>query len=297
MRALIAMLTAVVTAAAGCSKNDAPQAPYGAEAARMGQELSVLGWTMTLSDLRWGADHVLVDVSARPADGAENRTAPEDLRFGLYGALAHPLEADGIGSCASAVGATSQPLQATGDHLTGTICLGPMKDRAAVRGIYVYSPADRMPGTTVAYPAAFPVGLAPSGPDDTGLEVSTASVEAWRADGIQVGPAALGDPTAFEGNGHMLLGLVAEAPADRYRQQSQDRGGPLMLLVGPSTPGPWSNPACEVYGQSALVLPDALLGAVRVAVSLCTQGNLTAALLYATVSVVGTHAGVWIARD
>ncbi|WP_448400772.1 hypothetical protein [Mycolicibacillus trivialis] len=297
MRAVIAVLTAVVMVASGCSKTDGVQAPYGAEAARMGQELTVLGWDMTLSDLRWGADHVLVDVTAHPADGDENRSAPEDLRFGLYGALAHPVEADGIGSCASAVGATSQPLQSQGDLLSGTICLGPMKDRAAVRGIYVYSPADRMPGTTVAYPAAFPVGLAPTGPDDTGLDVSTASVEAWRADGIPIGPPALGDPTAFEGDGHMLLGLVAEAPADRYRQQSQERGGPLMLVVGPWTPGPWANPACDVYGQSALVLPDASLGAARVAVSLCTQGNLTAALLYATVSVIGTHAAVWVDRD
>ena len=46
-----------------------------------------------------------------------------------------------------------------------------------------------------------------------------------------------------------------------------------------------------------LVLPDASLDAVRVAASLCTQGEINAALLYATVSVVGTHAAVWVKAD
>ncbi len=48
-----------------------------------------------------------------------------------------------------------------------------------------------------------------------------------------------------------------------------------------------------MYGSSVLVLPDSSLDAVQVRASLCTQGEMNAALLYATVSVVGTHAGLW----
>jgi hypothetical protein len=35
---------------------------------------------------------------------------------------------------------------------------------------------------------------------------------------------------------------------------------------------------------------------VHVDASLCTQGEISEALLYATVAVVGTHAGVWTIR-
>jgi hypothetical protein len=51
--------------------------------------------------------------------------------------------------------------------------------------------------------------------------------------------------------------------------------------------------ACAAYGASALILPEASLDAVHVSASLCTQGEINEALLYATVSVVGTHAAVW----
>lgn len=298
MRALLAILSTVALVATGCSGTDQPAAPFGAQAARIGHALTILGWRMTVSELRFGADHVLVDVTATLADPADPdaHAKPEDLRFGLYGALAHPLEVNGIGSCAAAVGATSQPLAVNAETLSGTVCLGPMQDRSAVRGVYVYSPADRMPGTTIAYPAAFPVGLPPTGDEDTGVALRTTSVDAVRAGGIALAPAAMGDPTAFDGNGHMLLGLSVDAPVERYREQSQARGGPLMLAAGPWLPGPWSDPGCAAYGRSALILPDASLGAVHVGLSLCTQGPLTAALLYATVSVIGTHAAVWISR-
>ena len=42
-----------------------------------------------------------------------------------------------------------------------------------------------------------------------------------------------------------------------------------------------------------LILPEASLDAVDVNASLCTQGDLNSALLYATVSIVATHAAVW----
>jgi hypothetical protein len=38
------------------------------------------------------------------------------------------------------------------------------------------------------------------------------------------------------------------------------------------------------------------LDAVRVNASLCTQGEINDALLYATLAIDGTHAGVWTPR-
>ena len=56
------------------------------------------------------------------------------------------------------------------------MCLGPLKDRSAVRGVYLYSPRDRIADTAAAYPAAFPVGVLPTKENDTGLVVKTTSV-------------------------------------------------------------------------------------------------------------------------
>ena len=108
--------------------------------------------------------------------------------------------------------------------------------------------------------------------------------------------AQLGDPGAFAGNGYMLLGLEATAIAARYRDESVKRGGPMMLLASPTLPAPGLNPACAAYGSSVLILPDASLDAVHVNASLCTQGEINDALLYATLAIDGTHAGVWTQR-
>jgi hypothetical protein len=171
--------------------------------------------------------------------------------------------------------------------------LGPLRDQAQVRGVYVYSTGERIAKTTIAYPASFPVGLLPTTDDDTGLVIKTTSVDGFRADGGELDPTALGDPGAFTGNGYMLLGLEITGLARRYRDDSAKRGGPLMILVGPTLPGRGLSRACSVYGASMLVLPEASLDAVSVRASLCTQGEMNAALLYASVSVVGTHAALW----
>ena len=126
--------------------------------------------------------------------------------------------------------------------MTGTVCLGPMKDRAAVRGVYLYSPRDRIAETAAAYPAAFPVGVLPTKESDTGLVVRTASVAAWRADGTQLNQQSLGDPAAFNGSGYMLLGLQADTIAAKYRDDSTARGGPMMLLASPTLPPPGPEP-------------------------------------------------------
>jgi hypothetical protein len=189
-------------------------------------------------------------------------------RFGLYGALAHPMEATGIGSCENERNLKSSVIQALsapeGKRLPGTVCLGPLSDRSAVRGVYLYSPRDRIADTAAAYPAAFPVGVLPTKQNDTGLVVKTTSVAAWRADGTQLTQASLGDPGAFTGSGYVL-----------------------------TLPPPGLSPACSAYGSSVLILPEASLDAVHVSASLCTQGDINEALLHATIAVVGTHAAVW----
>jgi hypothetical protein len=300
MRTFLAIAACLALCLAGCSSSSQPVRPYGAQGARLGESLALLGWNMSVSNLRWDGDYVLVDVDASAASAKDPHAKPEDIRFGLYGALAHPLEAAGLGSCDTAktsVRDIPAPLSAPRDRLTGTVCLGPLKDRSQVRGIYAYSPRDRIPNSSSAYPVAFPVGLLPTNANDSGgLAVKTASLSAWRADGIPVTKAQLGDPGAFTGNGYMLLGLEATAVAARYRDESVKRGGPMMLLASPTLPAPGLNPACATYGSSVLILPDAALDAVHVNASLCTQGEINDALLYATLAIDGTHAGVWTPR-
>jgi hypothetical protein len=294
--AVVVMVIVVMCAAvlAGCGSDPADPPPYGAVEARIGESLAVLGWNMSVANLRFEADHVLIDVDASPADAGTPHAAPQDLRFGLYGALIHPIESTGIGSCDAVLDTDLRPLSVREpEGLSGTVCLGPIRDEAQVRGVYAYSPAERLPETVAAYPAAFPVGLPPTNAADTGLTVSTTSVEAWRADGLPLTAEALGDPSAFAGNGYMLLGLQIDAVAEQYRDDSTERGGPMMVIVAPTRPPPGINPACSAYGASLLVLPDASLNSVHVNASLCTQGEINAALLYATVSVVGTRAAVW----
>ncbi|MGV0872368.1 hypothetical protein [Mycolicibacterium sp. XJ879] len=297
MRALIATLAAVVVVAApACSTDDRLESPYAAQTAAVGESLAVLGWNMSVSNLRVEGDHVLIDVDAAPAQPDAPHAKPEDIRFGLYGALAHPIEANAIGGCRDVTNLALQPVsESTPDRMSGTVCLGPHRDLVQVRGVYVYSPQDRIAGTTTAHPAAFPVGLPPTKDNETGLSIQTTSLDAFRADGAMLGPNALGDPDAFQGGGYMLLGLEISGLAEQYREASLRRGGPTMIVVSPTLPVPGLSHACDVYGASVLVLPDASRDAVQVRVSLCSQGEINQALLYSTVSVIGTHAGLWIA--
>ena len=299
MRTFITMVTCLATCLVGCSGSNHSVSPYGAQGARLGESLALLGWNMSVSNLRWDGDYVLTDVDASVKDPHTTHAKPEDIRFGLYGALAHPMESAGLGSCDNAMASVRDipaPLSAPPDRLTGTVCLGPLRDHSPVRGVYSYSPRDRIPDTSAAYPAAFPVWLMPTNANDTGLAVKTTSQSAWRADGTPVTKAQLGDPGAFTGNGYALLVLEAESIAARYRDDSAKRGGPTMLLASPTVPARGLNPACAAYGYSVLILPDASLDSVHVNASLCTQGEINEALLYATVAVDGSHAGVWTQR-
>jgi hypothetical protein len=287
-----------MVAASACSGDDGRSHPYSTQSAAMGESQAILGWHMSVSNLRFDADHVLVDIDASVAQNGGPHAKPEDLRFGLYGALAHPIEANGLGGCQDVTSLALQPLSAPDpNRLTGTVCLGPQRDQSQVRGIYVYSPHERIPGTAAAYPAAFPVGVLPTNENDTGLVMKTSSVDAFRADGAQLEPTALGDPTAFNGNGYLLLGVEVHGLAARYRDDSARRGGPMMVLAAPTLPPPGLSHACDIYGASVLILPEVSRDAVQVRASLCTQGEINAALLYATVSLVGTHAALWTTSD
>lgn len=298
MRGLIATLATVVLVASACSGDGDTGNPYAAQTARFGESLAVLGWNMSVSNLRFSGDYVLIDIDASAAKSGAPHAKPEDVRFGLYGALAHPVEADAIGGCRDVTDLDVQPASAPNpDKLTGTVCLGPQRDQAQVRGVYAYSTRDRTQGTTTAYPAAFPVGLPETKDNDTGLTLKTTSVDAYRADGAALDPAALGDTAAFTGDGYMLLGLEIGGLAQEYRDVSRGRGGPTMVVVAPTKPPPGLSHACDVYGSSVLVLPDATREGVQVRVSLCSQGEITAALLYPTVSLVGTHAALWTVKD
>jgi hypothetical protein len=292
VRSVLAVLAAVVLVASACSADDTID-PYSAQTATVGESLAFLGWNMSVSNLRFDGDNVLIDVDAAPS-GDGPHADPKDLRFGLYGALAHPLEAPAIGGCRDVTDLGVQPLSAqTPDRLTGTVCLGPQRDQSQVRGVYVYSTRDRMPGTTRSYPAAFPLGLPQTDDDGSGLSLKTTSVDASRADGTAFSSTELGDPNAFSGNGYMLLGLEISSPATKYRDASSNRGGPTMVLMAPTLPRPGLSHACDVYGASTLVLPDTSRDGVFVRVTLCTQGDINDALLYPTLSLVGTHAALW----
>jgi hypothetical protein len=297
LRSLVTVMASIVVVAAGCSGDDGRAHPYSTQSAAIGGSLSVLGWNVSVTNLRFDGDYVLVDVDASPSQKDGPHAKPEDIRFGLYGALAHPIEANGLGSCKDVTSLALQPLSARPDRLAGTVCLGPQRDQSQVRGVYVYSPRERIPDTAAAYPAAFPVGVLPTNENDTGVVLKTTSVDAFSADGAQLDPSAMGDPTAFSGTGYMLLGLEIDGLAARYRDDSARRGGPMMVLAAPTMPAPGLSHACDIYGASVLVLPEASLDAVQVRASLCTQGDINAALLYATVSLVGTHAGLWEKDD
>lgn len=290
---------AVLAVTAGCSAPQRQPTPFGAATAKIGESVALLGWNMSIASLRWDQGRVLVDVDAAPSEQGKPHAKPEDIRFGLYGALAHPIEADGLGSCKDVASLAISPLSAPNpDRLTGTVCLGPLDNQSEVRGVYVYSPHDRIAGTTAAYPVAFPVGVLPTNRNDTGVTVKSTSVEAWRADGTMLSQASLGDPAIFTGNGYMLLGLEISAIKEQYSDESAERGGPLMVAIAPTLPaGQGLSHACATYGSSVLVLPDAKLDAVQVDASLCSQGEINQAVLYATLSVLGTHAAVWISRN
>lgn len=306
--ALICCGLAFGGAIACSSASPRPVRPYGAQGGWIGDSLALLGWNMSVANLRWDTDRVLVDISASvaaPQDPKASHAKAQDIRFGLYGALLHPIEAPGLGSCEQLDPALPGPrkpepagvsLSVSGNTLTGTVCLGPLTDHSQVRGVYVYSPRDRIPDSSAAYAAAFPVGVPEINGSDTGIALKTISISAWRADGTPVTTRQLGDPAAFTGNGYMLLGVQASAVAARYRDDALARGGPMMLLAAPTLPGRGLSPACSAYGSSVLILPEVSQDAVLVNASLCTQGEINDALLYATLAVAGTHAAVWTLR-
>ena len=85
----------------------------------------------------------------------------------------------------------------------------------------------------------------------------------------------------------------AIAPKTAAQARYVDLLGRCELTFGVGPAGTGKTFLAAAYGASLLVLPDATLNSVHMNASLCTQGEINEALLYATVSVVGTHAAVW----
>jgi len=57
---------------------------FGATQARVGKSEVVAGWNVSVANLDWIGDHVLVDLDAAPADSAAPYAKTDDFRFGLY---------------------------------------------------------------------------------------------------------------------------------------------------------------------------------------------------------------------
>lgn len=99
MRRLIAAVLALAVACVAACSGSAASGPYGAQSARIGEALPLLGWEVTLTNLRWEVDHVLIDVKAHVPDPDSPHAAAGELRFGIYGTPARSVEATGLGSC------------------------------------------------------------------------------------------------------------------------------------------------------------------------------------------------------
>jgi hypothetical protein len=80
LRALIAILSvAVLGFVAGCSAPARQPKPYGASTAKLGESIAVLGWNLSLSNLRFESDYVLVDVDGAPSEQGKPHAKPEDI--------------------------------------------------------------------------------------------------------------------------------------------------------------------------------------------------------------------------
>lgn len=65
-RALLALLAGVLVLA-GCSKEPEKQLVYGAQSAKIGETQSLLGWNLSVANLRFQNGYVLIDVTGAAA--------------------------------------------------------------------------------------------------------------------------------------------------------------------------------------------------------------------------------------
>ena len=73
---VIAILTALLLAVTSCSEPQRHDDVFAAATARIGESLAILGWNMSVSNLRFDAENVLIDVDAAPAAEGEPHAAP-----------------------------------------------------------------------------------------------------------------------------------------------------------------------------------------------------------------------------
>jgi hypothetical protein len=53
---VIALVACLAACLVGCSGSNHSVRPYGAQGARFGESLALLGWNMSVSNLRWDGD-------------------------------------------------------------------------------------------------------------------------------------------------------------------------------------------------------------------------------------------------
>ncbi len=255
---------------------------------------------MSVSNLRFDGDNVLIDVDASPSgDGAH--ADPKDLRFGLYGALAHPLEAPALGGCRDVTDLGVQPLsaptpgEAHGHGVSRAACATSPRCAAftSIRR------SDRMRGHHDVLCRCVSRRAAADQ-----RERHRAFAQDHQRGRVPRGrrharPDRARRPrTRSPASGYMLLGLEIAGLAARYRDESKrarrsdDGGGGADAACAR---------AVATHATSTVrrcwCCPTRRWTRSSVRASLCTQGDINAALLYPTVSVIGTHAGLWTTEN
>ena len=121
---------------------------------RSASRLAILGWNMSVTNLRFDADYVLIDVEAiadrRRARRTPNPTTSGSASTARWRIRSRPTRSAAVETSQAGV----QPLSApTPGRLSGTVCMGPCATSPRCVAFTRTQPRDRIAGTTVAYGA------------------------------------------------------------------------------------------------------------------------------------------------
>ena len=244
-----------------CSSDDDRADPYTAQTAAIGESLAMLGWNMSVSNLRFDGDYVLVDVDASPSGSGAHAEPEGPAVRALRMRWRIRIEANAIGGCRD----VTRPG-------------GPTADRADARPAHRHGVPRAAAGPV---PGARGVRVLAAGPDGGhhhGLRRGVSgrpaadqrqrhrSVAADRPASTRSAPTAPSStrprwatPTRSPVSGYMLLGLEIGGLAAQYRDDVGAARRTDDGAVPPDAAGPGLCHACDVYGASLLVLPDTSL--------------------------------------
>ncbi len=232
---------------AACSGGDDRRRPLATgRPPRSANRLSILGWNVSVSNLRFDGDQVLIDVDA--ARRGRRRARHPRRPCGSVCTVRWPIRSRPmpVGGCASATRPEPAAITARDSRSASAAqhVLGPIRDQSQVRGCTLYSPQDRMPRRPRSpIAAAFPVGLAPTSATDTGCRCARPAWTRFTRRRLATRrPPRWATRSAFTGNGYMLLGLAIDGLANAIPRRLGARGGPMMVLTGPTLPGAGSVP-------------------------------------------------------